>query len=118
MHLALFLLVFAQQHPAGPFEDEAVMAAAPATADDSADAENDDDGDDAEEAESESAQPGDATAPGIHYTADLSDSELQRRWTDDLASLGSISVGFADQGRLINGAYMGNDPAWLLERPN
>ena len=34
----------------------------------------------------------------------LSDAELQRRWKEDLASLGSISVGFADQGRLINAA--------------
>lgn len=116
MHLALFLVFFAQ-HSAGPFEDEAVMAVAPdeiaQAADDDADS---DEGDDEAEAESESAEP--AAGPDIRYTADLSDAELQRRWTSDLGSLGSISVGFADQGRLINGAFMGEDPAWMLERPN
>ena len=92
---------------AGTESDEAVAA------DDSAD---DDSGDDAEEAESETAEPGTA-APGIRYSADLSDEDLQRLWKEDLGKLGTISVGFADQGRLINAARMAQDPAWVCQRP-
>ena len=83
-------------------------------ADDSAD---DEGGDDAEEAESESAEPGTA-APGIRYSADLTDDELQKLWRNDLSSLGTISVGFADQGRLINAARLGQDEAWVCQRPD
>ena len=116
MQLALlFLLLSApiraqHQRPAGPFEDETVSAPSPDDED-----EADDEGDDGE---SESAQPADAIGPDIRYSADLSDDELRRRWQDDLASLGSISVGFADQGRLINGVRMPDDDAWTLERPS
>lgn len=81
-------------------------------------AEDDDEGDESDsEAESESAQPG-AVGPDIRYTADLSDEELQRRWQEDLPSLGSISVGFADQGRLINAARMPDDPSFVCRRPD
>ncbi|MGZ6143851.1 MAG: LysM peptidoglycan-binding domain-containing protein [Myxococcales bacterium] len=112
MHLALFLLVFAAPARAehvSPFEAEAMVA--PQADDDDADAEEGDDG------ESESAQATDTAGPDIRYSADLSDDELKRRWQDDLASLGSISVGFADQGRLINGVRMAEDEAWICERP-
>src|SRR5512140_752664 len=37
------------------------------------------------------------------YTADIDDGELARRWKEDPASLGSISFGFTDEGRLLNG---------------
>jgi murein endopeptidase len=73
--------------------------------------------DDADEAESESVQPA-AVGPDIRYTSDLTDEELQRRWEQDLESLGSISVGFADKGRLINSAQMPEDPAWIRQRPD
>ncbi|MDX2011573.1 MAG: penicillin-insensitive murein endopeptidase [Myxococcaceae bacterium] len=39
---------------------------------------------------------------GYRYTLDLTDDELARRWRDDPASLGSISVGRPEEGRLIN----------------
>jgi murein endopeptidase len=68
-----------------------------------------------EEAESVTAQP---TGPDILYTRDLSDEELARRFKEDLASLGSVSVGFADRGRMINAVRMPSDPAWVLARPN
>ena len=81
-----------------------------------------DDGEDESDAEGEDAESeaGEAAAagPGMRYTADLADSELARRWREDLASLGSISVGFADQGRLINAVHMPDDPAWICQRPD
>jgi murein endopeptidase len=73
--------------------------------------------DDSEEAESESAQPAEV-APGIHYSSDISEEELRQRWEEDLESLGSISVGFADQGRLINALQMPEGDAWVRQRPN
>ena len=97
--------------PIGPFEAEMALPAAITEPDDA------DEGDEADDGESELAEPTGAVGPDIRYSADLSDDELQRRWTDDLESLGSISVGFADQGRLINAARMPQDDAWILERP-
>ena len=77
---------------------------------------DDDSAPDAAEAESESAQPG-STDGRLRYSADLNEAELQRRWKDDLSSLGTISVGFADQGRLINAARMPQDEAFVCQRP-
>lgn len=108
----LLLLSAAVQPPPRAFFDDPVSLYAAA---DDEEAE-DDPGSDSAEAESESAQPG-AADSGLRYSADLSDAELQRRWKEDLSSLGTISVGFADQGRLINGVHMPEDPAWIRERP-
>src|SRR5579859_2097568 len=80
-----------------------------------ADDESSSEASDEAEAESETAEPG-ADALGLRYSADLTDAELQRRWQEDLASLGTISVGFADQGRLINAARMPLDDAWICQR--
>lgn len=71
---------------------------------------------DGDDGESESANPP-AGGPDIRYTRDLSDDELQRRWQKDPASLGSISVGFADRGRLLNAVHMPDDAAWICQRP-
>jgi len=104
--------------PAGYFDDPiGVWAGSEADELEAADDSSDEGGDDAEEAESESAEPPGSAAPGIHYSADLSDDKLQRMWKDDLSSLGTISVGFADQGRLINAARMAQDEAWVCQRP-
>jgi murein endopeptidase len=124
MHLWLLaaLLIASPDEPIGPFEQEALSAPAPdeAQAAEAAQAEeSDEDADEPAEAESESAaaQEG-APSPDLRYTKDLSDADLQRMWKDDLAALGTISVGFADQGRMINAAHMAQDPAWICERPD
>lgn len=39
---------------------------------------------------------------GNLYSNDLTDAELERRFVEDLPSLGSISVGLAEAGRVIN----------------
>jgi LysM repeat protein len=43
---------------------------------------------------------------GYLYSKDLDDPELERRFVDDLPSLGSVSVGLAEAGRLINGVQL------------
>ena len=72
-------------------------------------------GDAPEEAESHSIQP---LGPALLYTRELTDDDLARKFRDDLPALGSVAVGFADRGRLLNGVQMPRDPAWILERPN
>ena len=72
-------------------------------------------GDAPEEAESHSVQP---LGPALLYTRELTDEDLARKFRTDLSSLGTIAVGFADRGRLVNGVQMPRDPAWILERPN
>jgi len=67
-----------------------------------------------EEAESHLIQP---VGPSLLYTRELTDDELARKFRDDLPSLGSISIGFADRGRVLNAVQMPRDPAWIVERP-
>jgi murein endopeptidase len=62
------------------------------------------------------AAPG--TDAGPRYTTDLSDAELARRWKDDLPSLGSISMGFADEGRMINSVPVPEGEDHLLVSPD
>ncbi len=71
-------------------------------------------GDAPEEAESRMAQP---IGPDLLYTRELTDEELARKLREDLPSLGSISIGFADRGRVLNAVQMPQDPAWIVERP-
>jgi murein endopeptidase len=72
-------------------------------------------GDAPEEAESHSIQP---LGPALLYTRELTDQDLARKFRNDLDSLGTIAVGFADRGRLLNAVQMPRDPAWIIERPN
>jgi murein endopeptidase len=74
-----------------------------------------DDAPEATEAEAERAGP--ASDGGLLYSQDLSDQELERRWVNELPSLGSISVGFAEAGRLINGVQVPKGEAWDLIVP-
>ena len=71
-------------------------------------------GDAPEEAESTMVQPG---GPDLLYTREITDTELAQKLKKDLGALGSISIGYADQGRVINGVQMPPDPAWIVERP-
>jgi len=47
--------------------------------------------------------PADGT---LLYSADIDDAELEHRFVGDLESLGSVSVGLAEAGRLINGVQL------------
>jgi murein endopeptidase len=59
-------------------------------------------------------------SPGLRYSADISDEDLFSRWTKDPSTLGSISMGFADEGRLINGAAFprGEGVDWTVISPH
>ena len=71
-----------------------------------------------DEGEAEAAQlSAVATDGGLLYTADLPDAELERRWVKDPQSLGSISVGFAEAGRLINGVQLEPGEGWTVVVP-
>ena len=94
-----------------------------ATATDDAEDEDDDGDEDGaaatEEAESEAAAGAKVIANSDHpYSGDLTDEELKRRWTKELGSLGSVSVGFADLGRLINAVHVPDGQAWTCVRPD
>ncbi len=61
---------------------------------------------------------GEATDGGLLYSADLSDEELEALWKDDAPALGTISVGFTEAGRLINGIQMPPGKTWTVIAPD
>ncbi|MFA6034245.1 MAG: penicillin-insensitive murein endopeptidase [Myxococcota bacterium] len=51
------------------------------------------------------------------FTSDLGDEEIARRWNDNPESLGSISMGVANSGRLLNGGQFPEGNHWVLMSP-
>jgi murein endopeptidase len=82
-----------------------VLAAAPAA--DDADSDDDDATFDAAEGEAAVAPSLDAA---LKYSTDVSDAELEQKFVADLESLGSISVGLAEAGRVINAVQVQPSP--------
>lgn len=74
-----------------------------------------------EETSGPTDEPGDvAMGPsdgGLLYSTDLSDEALAEAWKKDPATLGSISMGFVEQGRLINGVAFPRGDAWTVVSP-
>lgn len=66
------------------------------------------------EAEDESAT---GEASGHLYSGDLSDEELARLWREDPKALGSISLGFAHAGRMINAEPFPEGEHWTVVSP-
>ncbi|MDX2009382.1 MAG: penicillin-insensitive murein endopeptidase [Myxococcaceae bacterium] len=66
-------------------------------------------------------EPGDVATGssdgGLLYSTDLSDEALAEAWKKDPATLGSISMGFVEQGRLINGVAFPRGDAWTVVSP-
>lgn len=62
------------------------------------------------------ADPADAD-PTLRYSADLSDAELEKRFLEDAASLGSMSVGYAEAGRVINAVQLPPGEHWVVKDP-
>lgn len=52
--------------------------------------------------------------PRVHPLANLSETELRARLKADPESLGSISIGLPNSGRLLNGVRLPEDPRWEL----
>lgn len=57
-------------------------------------------------AERETVTDSPAADATLRYTTDLSDAELERKFVEDLPSLGSVSVGLAEAGRVMNGVQL------------
>ena len=70
----------------------------------------------ADEGESHEAQAP-AGTPEIRYTADLADTELERLWKETPESLGSIAIGYTDEGRLVNGERFPEGEGWMVVDP-
>jgi len=68
-------------------------------------------------------EPGDEVAGqlesdgGWQYTLELSDEALTTAWKNDLPALGSISMGFVQEGRLINGVPFPHGDGWTVVSP-
>jgi murein endopeptidase/LysM repeat protein len=80
----------------------------------------DDEPADAVDTDEGEAQEADASVvpDGPLYTAELSDEQLTEMWKKDPGSLGSISVGFVESGRMVNAVRVpqgGED--WLVVSP-
>lgn len=58
-----------------------------------------------------------ASDGGAFYTRELSDDALATAWKQAPDSLGSISMGFVEEGRLINGVPFPTDEAWTVVSP-
>ena len=86
---------------------------------DDAEATADDEPPDATDTDEGEAQEADASAipTGPLYTATLSDEELAARWKNDPKSLGSISVGFVESGRLVNSVHFPQEDDWIVVSP-
>lgn len=54
---------------------------------------------------------------GLSYSADVSDEDLARRFRDELSSLGSISIGVPEGGRVVNGVQMAPGDGWTVVDP-
>ena len=82
---------------------------------------DDDEPADATDTDEGEAQETDATAvvpDGPLYTAELSDEQLKEQWKKEPSTLGSISVGFVESGRMVNSVRVpdgGED--WLVVSP-
>lgn len=113
------------QAPAPAVASPAEQAPESVEAEDTAtEGEADDDNDAAEVAgfdstEADETEGTEATAgtPEVQYTAELSDAELERRWKEEPASLGSVSVGFVHAGRMVNAVRFPDGPDWIVVSP-
>jgi murein endopeptidase len=70
-----------------------------------------------EEGESHEA-PADGGVVTDRYTGDLSDAQLADLWKNSPEKLGSISIGFADEGRMVNSVQFPRDGNWKVVSPD
>ncbi len=71
---------------------------------------------DTDEGEAQEAPTG-AVPTGPLYTAELSDEQLTELWKKEPKSLGSISVGFVESGRMVNSVRVPEDKDWIVVSP-
>jgi hypothetical protein len=95
--VAPFLLLLLAQHPS-----EGV---------DTSDEEATDGGEVGDFEPGEGASTGDG---GVHYTLDLSDAELKKRWLESPQTLGSVAFGLVEEGRLLNSVRFPDGDGWVV----
>lgn len=109
------------EEESAPEPVEAAARIAPAaepTIDDEVEGDDEAEAEGEDNPEAESHEPAAAAgANGLLYSADISDEELERLWTEDIEALGSMSVGFTDAGRLINGVQFPEGEGWTVVNP-
>jgi LysM repeat protein/murein endopeptidase len=99
-------------------EDAADDAADDAAGDDVDDTDSNGDRNDGEEDADAARADTSVEDEGLLYSKDISDAELRRMWSTDLESLGSMSIGLANAGRLINGVqFPKNGGNWSVVDP-
>jgi murein endopeptidase len=108
---------------AAPQGGDAAVPAPPADGELEGD-EDDDEGEDGEDtpgapdAESEAElAPGAVADTTLRYSRDISDAQLESLWEKNPAALGTMSVGFADAGRIINARPFPQGPYWTVVAP-
>jgi murein endopeptidase len=97
---------------AGADEEELPAAVATAASSKGEESALGDDDDGAEEDDTVGAEGATDGAP--HYTVDLDDASLERLWREEPKKLGSISLGFAHAGRLVNGQAFPAGEGWVV----
>jgi LysM repeat protein len=110
-----------EQPLVSPEEVVAQLAPEPEATEEEGEGETDEEGEadvpSADEGEAPVANAGPVPA-GPLYTAELSDEELTQRWKSDPASLGSVSVGFVESGRMVNSVRFPAGEDWLVVSPD
>lgn len=53
----------------------------------------------------------------FRYSSELSDEQLRELWQKSPDALGSISLGFVDEGRIINGRQFPEGDGWIVVQP-
>jgi murein endopeptidase len=81
------------------------------------DDDDDDEADDGLDPEAEQHDAPVAVGDELRYSADLSDEALSALWTTAPEAIGSVSMGFSDSGRIINGVPFPTDGNWLVVNP-
>jgi LysM repeat protein len=59
----------------------------------------------------------DSNDPTLRYSADVSDADLEKRFLENISSLSSMSVGYCEAGRLINGVQLDSGELWTVKDP-
>ncbi|MFL5351849.1 penicillin-insensitive murein endopeptidase [Archangium sp.] len=98
--------------------DAVAQAAADTESEEEAGGEDEPGADDADEGEANEAQAStDAVPNGPLYTSELSDEKLTELWKKQPTTLGSISVGFVESGRMVNSVRVPQGDDWIVVSP-
>ncbi|MBC7794394.1 MAG: penicillin-insensitive murein endopeptidase [Clostridia bacterium] len=84
----------------------------------SAEADDEDVDSEGDAGEGESRDEASGIDPGVVYSTDITDAQLADLFVNAPAKLGSISIGFADEGRMLNAVQMPKGSGWVVVQPD